>query len=235
MKLSQTAQIILSSTAQHGDRLVRRRPKALPVVDLNICRALVKQGLLEVVHTPTDTPGLVSVREAGNPIAYIIADAGYRVLNLEPPRATEPSPPNLTLRQAAAAVLESWASVKDHRGHVALALTPSITLLTSILATRQTRAANATRKPRGGTKQQAVLDMLRRTEGTTIAQVMETTGWASHTVHGFFAGLKKKGFPVAVLQWVRQTGKEGAKGSYSIYVSIGTQKGPRIGVQKGPP
>ena len=49
--------------------------------------------------------------------------------------------------------------------------------------------------------------------------MMETTGWAQHTVRGFFAGLKKKGHTVEVLDRVRQNGpgSAGAKGSYSIY------------------
>ena len=77
----------------------------------------------------------------------------------------------------------------------------------------------ATRSPRQGTKQEAVLALLRRPEGATIASVVEATGWAQHTVRGFFAGLKTKGHSVEVLDRVRQvgSGKAGAKGSYSIY------------------
>jgi predicted transcriptional regulator len=37
-----------------------------------------------------------------------------------------------------------------------------------------------------------VLAMLRRPEGATVAQIAEATGWAQHTVRGFFAGLKKR-------------------------------------------
>ena len=64
-----------------------------------------------------------------------------------------------------------------------------------------------------------MLTLLRRPEGATIAHVMETTGWAQHTVRGFFAGLKKKGHTVDVLDRVRQNGpgNAGAKGSYSVY------------------
>jgi hypothetical protein len=56
-------------------------------------------------------------------------------------------------------------------------------------------------------------------EGTTIAEIMEATGWQPHTVRGFLAGLKRKGVTVEVLERVRQVGpnKQGAKGSYSIY------------------
>jgi hypothetical protein len=52
-----------------------------------------------------------------------------------------------------------------------------------------------------------------------VAQIAEATGWASHTVRGFLAGLKKKGFQVTTLERVRMVGpnKEGAKGSYTVY------------------
>jgi protein gp37 len=76
------------------------------------------------------------------------------------------------------------------------------------------------RKPREGTKQEAVLAMLRRPEGATVAQIAEATGWAPHTVRGFFAGLKKRqGITVEVRERVRQVGpnKEGARGSYTVY------------------
>jgi len=84
---------------------------------------------------------------------------------------------------------------------------------------RAPREPGAPRKPREGTKQEQVLVMLRRTEGATVAQIAEVTGWAQHTVRGFFAGLKKKGHAVEVLERIRQVGpnREGARGSYTVY------------------
>ncbi|MBX6741923.1 MAG: DUF3489 domain-containing protein [Acetobacteraceae bacterium] len=89
---------------------------------------------------------------------------------------------------------------------------------------RAPREPGAPRKPREGTKQETVLAMLRRPEGATVAQIAEATGWAPHTVRGFFAGLKKRqGIVVEVLERVRQVGpnKEGARGSYTIYKVAG--------------
>jgi hypothetical protein len=41
---------------------------------------------------------------------------------------------------------------------------------------RQPRQAGAPRAPRAGTKQEAVLALLRRPEGATVGQIAETTG-----------------------------------------------------------
>jgi hypothetical protein len=61
--------------------------------------------------------------------------------------------------------------------------------------------------------------MLRRTEGATVAQIAEANGWATHTVRGFLAGLKKKSFTISTLERLLMVGpnKEGAKGSYTVY------------------
>ncbi|MFC7737510.1 DUF3489 domain-containing protein [Roseomonas sp. GCM10028921] len=66
------------------------------------------------------------------------------------------------------------------------------------------RDPSVPRRPREGTKRQAVLTLLRRGEGVTIAQIIEATGWAQHTVRGFLAGLKKKGHTLEVVERVRQ-------------------------------
>ncbi len=54
------------------------------------------------------------------------------------------------------------------------------------------KPATTERKTREGTKQALVIEMLNRPEGATIAEIIEATAWASHSVRGFLAGTLKK-------------------------------------------
>jgi len=127
-----------------------------------------------------------------------------------------------SLRDAAAAILAAWDDKANREGDIIGALDAPMEALRTLLAGKPARVARepgAPRKPREGTKQEQVLAMLRRPEGATVAQIAETTGWAQHTVRGFFAGLKKKGHAVEVKSRERMVGpnKTGAKGSFTIY------------------
>jgi hypothetical protein len=133
-----------------------------------------------------------------------------------------------SLRDAAAALIQAWEAVSARGMDGGTegrddGVAAAIEQLRAALATKPIRAVRepgATRKPREGTKQEAVLAMLCRPQGATITQIREATGWQQHTVRGFFAGLKKRqGISVEVLERIRQVGpnKDGAKGSYTIY------------------
>ncbi|MBB5690908.1 hypothetical protein FHS88_003048 [Roseomonas alkaliterrae] len=119
-----------------------------------------------------------------------------------------PTPaPRASLRDAAAAVLAAWDDEANREADMITALDGPMAVLRAALTGKPPRTARepaAPRKPREGTKQEAVLAMLRREEGATIAQICEATGWQQHTVRGFFAGLKKRqGVEVQVLERVR--------------------------------
>ena len=47
-------------------------------------------------------------------------------------------------------------------------------------------------KTRDNSKQATVIEMLRRPNGATIAELCEATGWQAHTMRGAFAGALKK-------------------------------------------
>ena len=57
---------------------------------------------------------------------------------------------------------------------------------------QQEQPDTAPKRGPGNSKQALVIEMLKRPEGATIAQICEATGWQAHTVRGTFAGALKK-------------------------------------------
>ena len=245
--LSPTQAQILTAAAQHPDRL-SEAPAGLPAAARNaVVQSILRAGLLEEVSEPDGCPVTLRITSAG--LAAIggepspVDTMGEAAASPQEGRVGQgsttalPNTPEApataaalrqtrtTLHSAAAGLLVAWDA-----GEGRPELTGAVEALRAALsrggANRLPRGPSAPRLPREGTKQQAVLTLLRRTEGTTITQVMEATGWAQHTVRGFLAGLKGKGHPVEVLERVRQVGPgaQGAKGSYSVYrIAAGEQ------------
>lgn len=120
-----------------------------------------------------------------------------------------------SLRDAARRVLEAWDDEANGRDGLADAMDA----LRTALAGKSARRPAQPRPPRQGTKLMTVLALLRKPEGTTVAQVCEATGWTKDTVRGFFVGLKKKGIRVEAVEKVRSVGpnRAGGRGSYTIY------------------
>jgi biotin operon repressor len=134
-----------------------------------------------------------------------ITSAGLSAIGVPVPAAARAG--HINLHSAARAAVAAWEAG---------------TGLEEVLTSLQS-ALNVPRSPRANTKRAQVLALLRRPEGVSGPQISEATGWASHTVRGFLAGLQRQGSKIEVLQRVRQSGpgKEGARGSYSIYRLVG--------------
>jgi hypothetical protein len=69
-----------------------------------------------------------------------------------------------------------------------------------------------------------MIELLKRPEGATVAQIATATGWQHHTIRGAISGaLKKKlGLKIEATR-TREVGpnKTGAKGSTTVYRIVG--------------
>jgi hypothetical protein len=210
-----------------------------------VVRSLLNNGLVEEVPAPGDDPAYRwRDGDDGITLALRATPVGMITIGVSPAPEAAPGPPEaewqdgvpeagqandaaqgvttapaianarLTVREAAQALIDALEPEVVGRPH----LVESVANLRAALdgARRATRDPN---RPRTDTKQAQIIALLRRTDGATIAQVTEAAGWQPHTVRGFFAGLKKKGITVEVLERIRQVGpnRRGAKCSYSIY------------------
>ena len=245
MSLSDTQRVILSAAAQHEMGLATAL-KTLPAAARNaVFRSLIKNNLLTEINAPQDSVGL-GWRQDDDGIWIVarITDKGLRAIGIDPndgDAAVEAAPsvppqaetiihdapaaeagqvgPRASLRHSASALLVAWDAcpAQDTTDNP---ISRAVEALRAALQDRQARTSRSPGVPRQGTKQEAVLTLLRRPEGATIAQIIEVTGWQQHTVRGFFAGLKKRqSINVEVLERVRQVGPgaRGSRGSHSVY------------------
>jgi hypothetical protein len=82
-------------------------------------------------------------------------------------------------------------------------------------ATKGAKTAKAAKKESGsrkGSKTEKVLELLKRPNGATLAELMKATSWQAHSVRGFLSGTVGKKLGLALTS----TKTEGEERSYSI-------------------
>ena len=73
-------------------------------------------------------------------------------------------------------------------------------------STKGATAKDATPATRDGSKKAIVLDMLKRPDGVTLADIMSATDWQAHSVRGFISGGLGKKMGITVESFKSETG-----------------------------
>jgi hypothetical protein len=202
-KLSDTQAVILSAAAQRDDGAVLPLPETLRIKGGAVAKvlgSLKTKGLIDHLGTP----------RGDNLPPLRITRAGLQAIGVEPEDTGSDTAPaeaetGATPAEAGVRAVEAPAPATEADG----AATPT-----------RSRAKAKAATPRAGTKQALLIELLKRPEGATVAQIATVTGWQKHTIRGAISGaLKKKlGLTVEATR-AREVGpdKTGAKGSATIY------------------
>ncbi len=165
-KLSDTQAIILSAAAQREDRIALPLPERLRGgAAAKVVGAMLAKGFLEEVDADLRN-GEPVWRETGDGhgVTLVATDAGLAAIGIESEGANT------------APVGATDAPSADAASDVPINEAP----------------APKARTPREGTKQAALIAMLRAPEGATIDEIATALEWAGHTVRGAMAGALKK-------------------------------------------
>lgn len=165
-QLSDTQALILSAAAQRPEHIAMPLPEGLRGgAAAKVVGAMIANGLLEEVDADL-RKGEPMWRETGDGhgTTLVATDAGLAAIGIEPEDANT-APVGTTDAPTQRPAPETLS---------------------------ETDAAPKARTPREGTKQAALIAMLRAPDGATIEEIMAATGWQSHTVRGAMAGAVKK-------------------------------------------
>lgn len=188
-KLSDAQLVILSTAAQRTDGSLLPLPSSLDAKSAALGKAvktLCKRKLVEERRAINGAPEWRR-DNSGRPCGLFVTNAGLLALGIKATEKTEPA-------QEAASVprQRKTGASKPHRKEKQ----------TSAPAGSKQRAA------RSQSKQNVVIQMLRRRSGVTIEEIIAETGWQPHSVRGFFSGLVKKKLK---LHLVSDVGKDGVR------------------------
>jgi cell division septation protein DedD len=187
-KLTDTQLVILSTAAQRDDGAALPPPKSLKFQGgVNpVLKSLLNKGLLDEQPAGHDAAAWRKSKD-GQRLMLAITDAGRAAIGAEEDARIKPQPVPATAPTA-----------KRSPDHGRSAAGSKRSTRSKSKARPKPKATVSRASTRSGTKQALLVDLLRRKEGTTIAEVVKATGWQPHSVRGAISGALKKKLGLAV-------------------------------------
>jgi hypothetical protein len=182
VKLTDTQLVMLSAAAQLENLCLTAPARMKGAILTKVSEKLVKLGLVREVRAKAGMP-VWRRDEAGPSYALKLTAAGLKAIAIddgsEEAIAPREAPQPRPNRDTSSA--SGPGAIDEHA---------------------------QTLTPRAGSKLARVIDLLQRSEGATIPDLIEATGWLPHTTRAALTGLRKRGYAVA---------RERVDGADSIY------------------
>ncbi len=168
-KLTDTQLVILSAAAQRDGGAVLPLPKSLKANEAagaRTTKSLMNRGLVAERPAMKDDEVWREAEDGGR-LTLVITDAGLEAIGADDGAETQPT--------AAKAQPKKRKSLGPRASRA-----------------RRSKPGTSIAGIRPGTKQALLIDLLRRKNGATIAEIVDAIGWQPHSVRGAISGALKK-------------------------------------------
>ncbi len=205
MNLTDTQLMMLSQASQRADHALVLPERLKGGAAQKVVKKLLDARLVRQVPAVDKLP-VWRRDEVGGPRALLLTEAGLSTIGVEPDREdcqgaeTAPAP---TADRGDAEMPTEPPHRRRSPSSTAQAASPD-----AAASSETSKQAPELNIPRIPSKQETIIGMLRRSEGASVAEIMQTTGWQAHSVRGFLAGTVKKKLGLSL---VAEKGSDGER------------------------
>jgi len=183
IKLSDTQLVMLSAAAHRDDRCLTLPEKLKGAAAHKVVTKLIAAGLIEEVKAKAGMPVRRRDEQEGQSYGLRLTAAGAKAIAVNPDEDASPANEEERLPPEG----DQPPTLAESDGTTAgMLVTPSAQAFTTPLA------------PRAGTKLAKAIEMLRATEGATVAELAQAMDWLPHTTRAVLTGLRKRGYAVTL-------------------------------------
>jgi hypothetical protein len=169
VKLTDTQLVMLSGAAQREDLCLTAPDKMKGAILTKVSEKLVKLGLVREVRAKAGMP-IWRRDDAGQGYALKLTAGGMKAIAVADGSKDAIEPREARRPQPNPEAAKAYGPSGGHA---------------------------KTLTPRSGSKLARVIDLLERSHGATIPNLIEATGWLPHTTRAALTGLRKRGYFVA--------------------------------------
>ncbi len=182
IKLTDTQLVMLSAAAQREDRRLTPPENLKGGAVHKVAAKLIAAGLVKEIQAKVGTPVWRRDEQTGQPYALKLTAAGAKAIAVDPADDVKPvgdERPGMEVDRSSTVAQPDLAAA-------------------GAFAAPSAQALASPRAPRVGTKLAEAVEMLRATEGATIAELSEAFGWLPHTTRAVLTGLRKRGYALSL-------------------------------------